>query len=387
MQIRLAVVASHPVQYYSPLYRELAKRCELTVLYGHAVTGKDQARAGFGTEFEWDGGIDEGFSFEYLENRSSDPGVHHFAGIDTPGIGKTFDERQFDVVLIQGWLFKSFIQALFAARRRKIPVLVRGDSHLETGRPGWKTLVKRLVYPAFLRSYTAALYVGARSRAYWRHYGYPDRRLFWSPHCVDNEWFADEAGRSDREFFRQDHGVAPGTKLLLFVGKLIDLKRPLDLIQAAAQMRSDGRDTAVMIAGSGPLLSDVRDAAEHLGVPLVDLGFRNQSEMPAVYAAADLMVMTSDSETWGLSANEALACGTPILLSDAIGAAPDLVSDGAVGAQFRCGDVDDLAATASRLLADPPEPEALAARIDRYSVERAADGIMEAAAFAMAPTR
>ena len=52
MQIRLAVVASHPVQYYSPLYRELAKRCELTVLYGHAVTGKDQARAGFGTEFE-----------------------------------------------------------------------------------------------------------------------------------------------------------------------------------------------------------------------------------------------------------------------------------------------------------------------------------------------
>jgi glycosyltransferase involved in cell wall biosynthesis len=112
------------------------------------------------------------------------------------------------------------------------------------------------------------------------------------------------------------------------------------------------------------------------------LGFCNQTMMPQAYAAADVLVLPSDGrETWGLVANEALACGLPIVLSDAVGSSPDLAGDGLAGRIFPVSDVGALAHAIGGLVNSPPSSEAIAAKSAAYSLERAAEGIFDASAF------
>ena len=381
--MRLAIVASHPVQYYAPIYRALSQRFELTVLYGHQATQADQAEAGFGVGFAWDVDLLSGYPHRFLHNVAKEPGLGHFGGVDTPDVGAHLEGA--DAVLLMGWNFKCFHQALWAAKRRGIKVIVRGDSQLGTMRATWKRLAKEIVYPLFLRSFDAALVVGERNRAYWRHYGYPQRRLFWAPHCVDQTWFSAHAAAPAGARLRAQLGVAPATRLVLFAGKLVDFKRPMDVIAAVARMGEAGELADVMVAGAGPLDDAIKARASELGVRLHLLGFCNQSRMPAVYAAANLLVLPSDGrETWGLVVNEALACGCSILVSDEVGCAPDMVAVLGEGACFRCGDIADLAAHMEAALARPLSEERLSRAQSRFAIERVVEGV-EACLAALLP--
>src|SRR5882672_4064322 len=185
--MRLSIVASHPVQYHAPLFRILAERFELMVFFAHRATQDDQAQAGFGVGFDWDVDLVSGYEHLFLNNVAKKPSLELFSGCDTPEIGTRLAEARSDAVLVLGWHLKTYLQAAFAAKRSGRPLLVRGDSHLDTPRHPLKKAVKAAVYPTFLRLFDAALYVGERSRAYWRHYRYPETRLFFSPHCVDAE--------------------------------------------------------------------------------------------------------------------------------------------------------------------------------------------------------
>jgi glycosyltransferase involved in cell wall biosynthesis len=167
--------------------------------------------------------------------------------------------------------------------------------------------------------------------------------------------------------------------VVLFAGKLLAFKRPLDVVEASAQARSDGVGVQVIVAGSGELEEAMRARAAALNVPLHLMGFQNQSRMPRAYAAADLLMLPSDGrETWGLVCNEALACGTPILVSTAAGCADDLAADGSAGLSYPCGDIAVAGQALARLLIEPPTPSAIAARSRAYSLSVAADGVMEA---------
>jgi glycosyltransferase involved in cell wall biosynthesis len=381
--MRLAFVTSHPIQYYAPLFRTLAQRLDLVVLFAHRATASDQAKAGFGVEFDWDISLLSGYAHEFLCNVATRPALDRFSGCDTPGIGECLREGRFDAVLVQGWYLKSFLQAIFAAKVQGLPLLVRGDSHLDTPRSTLKRTAKSVVYPAFLRLFDAALYVGERSRAYWKRYGYPSSRLFFSPHCVDTGWFADRATSQAGAELRARLGIAAKTKVVLFAGKLLESKRPMDVVAAAASLKAQGRDVCVLMAGAGPLEGELSVAARTVGVPIHLLGFCNQTAMPQTYAAADVLVLPSDGrETWGLVANEALACGCPIVLSNVVGSAPDLAADCSAGRVFTVGNVVALADAIADLLNHPPAPHQIAAKSAAYSLEHAADGIVQAAEFA-----
>src|SRR5262249_44634546 len=205
-------------------------------------------------------------------------------------------------------------------------------------------------------------------------------RLFFSPHCVDTLWFGSRATADERRRLRDRYAIAPETFLVLFAGKLVQFKRPIDLIGAAARCRARGLPTEVLVAGSGELEADLKAAAAASGVRLHMLGFRNQTEMPAAYAAADCLVLPSDGcETWGLVANEALACCRPIIVSNACGCAPDLACDGQVGRTFPAGNREALADAIGALAVTPPSPSAIAALSEAYSIEAAVNGIRGAA--------
>ena len=184
-----------------------------------------------------------------------------------------------------------------------------------------------------------------------------------------------------------DFGIAADAKVALFAGKLLAFKRPLDLVAAVALLNTRGFVVSILVAGSGPLEPELATAAAASGVSLRRLGFCNQSEMPAAYAAADVLVLPSSGrETWGLVVNEAQACGVPTIVSDACGCAPDLAEDGAAGCIFPFGDTEALSKALRRILDDPPPRRSILAKSERYSVATAVDGIEEGVAFATQET-
>lgn len=379
--MRLAIVASHPIQYQAPLFRRLATLVDLDVFYAFRPLPEDQGRAGFSVAFEWDVDLLSGYRSRFLNNVAAAPAVS-FSGCDTPEIAAILRNGDYDAVLVLGWYLKSFVQAVWACRKASIPVMVRGDNHLLEPRSKAKELAKRILYPPALRAFDAALYVGRRSKEYFLHYGVPEQRLFFAPHGVDDDAFAMGADAEARRRVRDELGIPQDARAALFVGKLIPRKRVADLLAAASVLRNSADPIHVIIAGSGPLEDDLRQMASELEINARFAGFQNQSAMPAMYAACDMMVLPSDNESWGLVGNEALASGRPVVLSDAVGCAPDLAGDGAAGRIFQTGDASSLANAIRDVLRQPPSQSALAARARQFSTQTAAEGVIAAASFA-----
>ena len=383
--LRLAIVASHPVQYQAPWYKALATLLELQVFFAHRITAADHSRAGFDVGFEWDTPVFEGYSFEWLVNTASRPGVDHFWGCNTPGVTIAIGRGDFDAVLVNGWQLFSYWQAIRAARAAGIPVLVRGDSQLEPSSPPVRGIVKRLVYPRMLRSFDACLAVGRRNADYYRHYGVPDARIYRSVHCVDNDFFGQAAAetRRRRDHVRRDLGIPAEAVVFMFAGKLIEKKRPLDFLEALRRVHKEHTDVWGLIVGDGPLKTVIDDYWRTHDIPCVMTGFQNQRRIAATYAAADALVLPSMSgETWGLVVNEAMACGLPVIVSDQVGCAPDLVLEDETGFTYPCGDVAALAKHIGALAGDRPRRDRMSARasthIAAYSPEAAAQGVVHA---------
>jgi glycosyltransferase involved in cell wall biosynthesis len=382
MSRRIGFLISHPIQYYAPIFRALAERCDLTVYFAHRQSAEQQARAGFDVAFDWDIDLLSGYRSKFLTNVSRRPSTDHFWGCNSPDVGQEIADGQFDAFVVPGWSLWSYWQAVGACRRVGVPVLVRGDSQLPAQRGRLLRYAKELGFPSLLRRFDGYLYVGQRNREYLSHYHVPPSRLFFSPHCVDNAAFQAGAQAARAQATEEGRGRSQGRKQVLFVGKLIPRKNPLDVLRAAALLQGKGMSLEVAFAGSGELADGLERFARTEGLPARFHGFVNQSRLPGVYAAADVIALPSDgSETWGLVINEAMACGVPAVVSSGVGCGPDLIEPGETGATFRLGDIAGMAAALETVLGFEPSATSkrLAQRMEIYSPESAADGIVGAA--------
>jgi glycosyltransferase involved in cell wall biosynthesis len=363
---RLAIVASHPIQYQAPLFRALSEAADLRVLYAHRQSAPQQAEAGYGVAFDWDIDLFDGYAYEFLDNRARRPNTNSFSGCNTPGIGDVLAAGRFQAAITMGWYLKSYVQTVNACKRLEIPILVRGDSTLRARNRYLIRKLKDALYPPFLRRFDGFLIVGRRARSYLEHFGVTEERMFWSPHAVDNKRFAAgaRAAENAREELRQSLGCRPGEHMVLFVGRFVSFKRPLDLVRALA------------------LYESIQSLGTSAGVPLTMAGFRNQNELPAIYAAADVLVLpSSGEETWGLVVNEAMACGTPAVVSDAVGCVEDLIDPGETGERYPFGDVGRLAESIRATVAETPGERvkrALERKMSNYSLDMAVEGILRA---------
>jgi len=389
--LKVAILTSHPIQYQAPWFRELTKVLNLQVFFCHRQSAVEQGKAGFGVAFDWDVDLLSGYRYHFLKNVSPHPGVNRFSGCDTPEIEEIVRRPQttdrFDAIIVTGWYLKSYLQAVRASRHAGIPVLVRGDSQLQTPRSALKRLLMEFRQRWLLRQFDGFLTVGKRNREYLEHYGARPDRIFFAPHFVDNEWFAGKAEkvRGQRSEVRRQWGADDGTFVVLFVGKFIEKKRPADLLRALATLNSQPPtlNFIAVFVGSGDLEKALRREAEQLNVKARFDGFKNQTELPTAYASADALVLPSDGgETWGLVVNEAMACGLPPVVSDAVGCAPDLIEEGKTGFTFRCGDNAELAERLGTLTIIQRRghdfTRELAEKLHSYSVEAAVAGTMHA---------
>jgi glycosyltransferase involved in cell wall biosynthesis len=403
--MRLGILASHPIQYQAPWFRALANEVDLEVFFAHRQSAAEQGKAGFGVAFEWDVDLLSGYQHHFLRNVAANPDVGTYAGCDTPEIAGiisgdaelgTRNAKPFDAFIVCGWYLKSYLQAVRACRAAGVPVLVRGDSQLRTPRSPLKRLAMEVRQRWLLRQFDGFLSVGQRHREYLEHFGVPAEKIFHVPHFVDNEWFAARAAeaRGRRAEIRSQWGAAEGDLVALFVGKFIPKKRPMDLLKALSALnaqRSTFSFLAVLV-GAGELEGELRDFAAREKLRVCFPGFKNQSELPACYVAADLLVLPSDGgETWGLVVNEAMACGLPAIVSDAVGCSPDLIEEEKTGFTYLLRGCAELAGRLESLAEIrkqcPDFAPALAAKMRAYSLEAAVEGTVAAIKQLNAKTR
>jgi len=334
---RLAFIVSHPIQYYAPLHQRLARRNDLEIkvfFTWHDCRAAFEDR-GFGMPVAWDIPLTQGYEFELVPNSAQDAGPHHFFGLRNPSLVERVAVWQPDAVHVTGWGWFSHLQALRAFHVRKKVILFRGDSHLLDAAWGspreWaKQLLLRRVF-----SWPAAfLAVGQANQKYYQAFGVAPERLYPCPHSIDVGRFAQPADELEREAacWRHQLEIPADSCVLLFAGKFERKKRPLELMRAVLAL-PDRRVTLIML-GAGELESKVKALASSDPDRFRVLPFQNQRRMPVVYRLADLFVLPSAyGETWGLAVNEALASGRPVLVSDRVGCAADVVDDGC-GAVF-----------------------------------------------------
>lgn len=327
--IKLAIIVSHPIQYYVPLYQRLAARDDIAikVFFTWHAADRPELDRGFGVPVAWDIPLLSGYSFELVPNVSRDPGTHHFFGLRNPSLVRQVEAWGPDVVHITGWAWFSHLLALRAFAGRGITTLFRGDSHLldETLR-GLRWRAKRAILTKVFSWPTAFLVVGSANRTYYEAFNVGAERLLPCPHSIDVARFAEPATELDRKAaeWREHIGIPKDSCVLLYAGKFETKKRPLELMQAVHRLRN--ANVVLIMVGGGELDAEVRALAAKEGKHFIVLPFQNQRQMPLVYRLGDLFVLPSThNETWGLAVNEAMACGRPLLVSDRVGCAQDLV--------------------------------------------------------------
>lgn len=374
-RIAVTVLLSHPIQYFVPVYRRLAAADDLDVrvVYRTRVGVDGYTDAGFGRVVRWDIPLLDGYPFTFLSDKTRE------SGFEASLIGELIRHRP-DVLVLHGYGRATNLVALAVAKMLGARVLMRGDTRGSAHRP--RSAVRAAIKRTLFRLVDGCIAIGSDNRDYYRTLGVAERRISFSPMSVDNDAFALRARDRDiRADERRALGVGDATTLVLYAGKLTRQKRIGDLIEAFRRVRHD-TDAVLVIAGSGPDESRLRELASGMRDRVRFLGFRNQTELPRVYAAADLFVLPSGDESWGLVVNEAMAAGLAVIVSDDIGAAPDLVDGKDTGIVYPCGDVDRLAEALERLLAAPAERERMgrnaAKLIERWSIDASAHGIADA---------
>jgi glycosyltransferase involved in cell wall biosynthesis len=353
---RIAFVVSHPIQYLVPLYQKLAGRddTEIKVFFTWHAGERAVDDPGFGRPVAWDIPLTEGYAFEQVANVASDPGTHKFLGLRNPTLLDRVMSWRPDVVHINGWAWLSHLQLLFALKKRGVPTLFFGDSHLLDGRAGGpRWWIKSALLRRFFSWPTACLFAGSANRAYFEFFGVPPQRLYPCPHAIDVNRFAEPAAQREEEaaHWRSELGIAADRKILLYAGKFEPKKRPTELMRAVARLP----DPALMLlmAGCGELQGEIDAIAATDPARFKILPFQNQGRMPVVYRLGDIFVLPSGfGESWGLAVNEALACWRSVIVSDRVGCAADVV-DVSCGRIFRADDWTEFGKTVTAMFGDP----------------------------------
>ena len=389
-QINLAIIASHPIQYYAPLFQCMAQDSVLNIkvfyLWDFGVT--DQVDQGFKQSLKWDIPLLNGYDFEFVANVSKDRGTHHIFGLKNPTLTEQVLAFKPDAILLTvSYNYASIYRFLWQLRNKignkNIPIIFRGDSHRILVKNNLKSNLKRLIIAKIFQSFAACLYVGKANYEYFRYHFVQEHKLFFAPHAIDGHRFSDPKNNlsEQAQTWKQELGISPEHRVILFAGKFEDKKHPLDLIRAFID--AELTSVSLLLVGAGDLESEMRDITKP-NQYIYFAPFQNQSLMPRTYAVCDIFVLPSygNGETWGLAINEAMSMGKAVIVSNHVGCAADLVKPLQNGLIFEAGNVAALTGCLREALSDRDRLQKWGDEskkiIADYSYDRVVDGLKQA---------
>jgi len=262
---------------------------------------------------------------------------------------RKFAALKLQVCLLPSYWPKQSLAVLLAAKSLGIRTVLMNESHADTASTRAAAVwVKRRLVSLF----DAALVGGLPQKRYARSMGMPEEKIFTGYDAVDNEFFARKSAETkvrDLEF-RCQYDLPE--HYFLSLGRFIPKKNLTTLIRAYSKlMVSDAQcQTHLVMVGSGEEEPNLRSLCQQLGLPVYDkklagagnrrsetgkqppgvhfYGFRQIEENPTFYALADVFILPSLREEWGLVVNEAMSSGLPVVVSSTVGCAEDLVRPG-----------------------------------------------------------
>ncbi len=382
---RLAYLVTHPIQYQAPLLRLIAAQpdIDLTVFFQSEGALHGQLDPGFGKIVRWDVPLLDGYRHEFLPA----VGRRDVISAQRPlsyGIAARLRRGGFDALWVHGYARAFNWQAMLAARALGIKIFVRDEA---TGRSAIRGAIRRAAKHVFFRALAGiadgVLAIGSANRDYYLAHGIAPRRVFPVPYCVDNDFFAERAAAAapHRESLRTSLGLEPGRPVILYASKFQPRKRARDLLRAYERLAAAGAlPPYLLYVGDGEERAALEAEAAAKGLSGARfLGFRNQTELPALYDLCDVFVLPSVNEPWGLVVTEVMAAGRAVIVTEEVGCAPDLVKPGVNGFTFRAGDIDALAAALRDVLSSPQRSRAMGAAsrdiIGRWSFREDVEGI------------
>ena len=377
-RVRLAYLVSHPIQYQAPLLRRIAldPQIDLTVLFGSDFSVRGYKDQGFGVEVAWDTPLLEGYRSEFLRPLRDRGGVSPTTPISR-GLYRRLQQSDgspaFDALWVHGYASVNALQGILAAKALGIPVLLRAESWLaDRVRSPWTLAAKAAFFRLLGSGIAAVLPIGTVNAAYWAYYFGSSVPQFLMPYAVDNQYFAQqaEAAAPHENELRAELGLAPERPVILFASKLQARKHADHLLEAYRQFITDQSPADrpyLVLVGDGEQRAALEGRTRELGLDDVRFaGFRNQSELPRFFQLADVFVLPSRHEPWGLIVNEVMAAGCPVIVSSDVGCHADLVTDGVEGCVFPVGDVSALTNALHRVFASPDS----AARMGQHARQR-----------------
>jgi glycosyltransferase involved in cell wall biosynthesis len=353
--VRVAVVASHPIQHFCPQYTSWAAlaNVDLKVFFAsdHGVSAYEDK--GFGRVVQWDG-IRLDFPHEFLRGAK---GKAIGSRVDAADLGERLSAYSPDALVAYGYSQRLQRRAVRWAKSANVAVLMVSDSELRAARRWPTRTVKAAVLPHLFRDIRLFLTVGDANDAYYRHYGVADNRLVRGCYPIDVCHYDRVVAHHQecRDRLRTELGIPAHHRVLLMVGKLVPRKRHADLVRFANAVQDHRDDVTVVLAGTGEQEAALRTLARKTGAGgVVFAGFVSPERLAEYYCAADIYVHCSDDEPHAVAISEAVYCGLPVVLSDRCGSygPSDDVQPGLNGLVYRCGDVSDLSRCVMHVLDD-----------------------------------
>ncbi|MBB6610327.1 glycosyltransferase family 4 protein [Pontibacter sp. Tf4] len=340
---RLAIITSHPIQYNAPLFRLLAKESSSKIKVFYTL-GKESSAfidPGFNRAIQWDIPLLQGYDYVFVKNTAPIASTSSFRGIINPTLNEDIEAFGATHILVYGWSFYSHLKVIrhFCKKAKKAKIIFRGDSTLLDEKPDLKTLMRRIFLTWVYKHIDVALYVGQNNKQYFQKHGVPVNKLLYAPHAIDNERFSINEHDIKAEKLKHELGIGTNKKVFLFTGKFEWKKNPQLLINAFKKLNHP--DTILLMVGNGALEDELKWLAQE-NSNIKFLPFQNQSMMPVVYRLGDVLVLPSVTETWGLSMNEAMACGLAVIASSKVGGAVDLIDEGENGYIFESENLEQL---------------------------------------------
>lgn len=313
----------------------------------------------------------EGIEFSYQILRSWRRRFGRYNALLNRGVGRALAEAAPDVILCGGYNYVASWQALFWARAYNVPFFLWSESNVQDLRRGH--VVVELLKTKFLRRCSGFVVPGQSALEYLRIQKVEERTVFVAPNAVDNDFFAAAAAAAKRDAARWRRELDLPERYFLFVGRVVREKGVFELLSAYAKLEESMRQqVGLVLVGDGACRPQIELQAASISPGVVRFaGFAQQGQLATYYALAEMLILPTYTDTWGLVVNEAMACGLPVIVSKVAGCAADLVKENWNGLSVEPRDVSSLT-SAMRSLADRPDLRATMGansmqHISRYS--------------------
>jgi glycosyltransferase involved in cell wall biosynthesis len=345
----LAVLQTHPTQFDGPLFREIARTgaIDLTVYYLDTDQVSLQVDPELGFSPNWDIPVVSGYRLVRCPQGLSQR--LRFLRREC------FSANKYELVIVPGWGRPEL--DLLALLFRRQPLGVRLDTAMIYPELRAKAHLKRALLKRLFRRYSVFHPVGSLSEAFLRTVGMGQDRIFRFPYAVDNEYFRATSGafRKRRDGLLQDQGISPQHFVVLGVLKFIPRENPMELLRGFHSFHRRFPDSALILVGAGPLEKDLRSYVSTSGLSKIVrlVGYARYGELPKWYGISNVFVHPSANECWGVSVNEAMACGLPVVASSLVGSSYDLIKEGVNGYQYPSEDAQALADCLARIASRP----------------------------------